>query len=141
MAPLVLAHLPEKAQIHLEGAVGRAQVEGVARRVTHQTLTEASSKVEALKATLEGDMSTIHNALIDTVTKELPTLIPADVAKQTALDAVRAESAASVKQVDKQLAQEVAALRREIQSLRESALAFSISTPGRIVEPWTMSWC
>ena len=132
VAPLVLAHLPEKTQIHLEGEVGQAQVEGVVHRVTHRTLTEASSKVESLKAALEGDMLTIHNALIETVTKELPKLLPPDVVKQAALDAVRAESSTSIRQVDERLAQEVAALRSEIQSLRENrGLLAPLMSPPR----------
>ena len=86
----------------------------------------------ALKATLQGDISTIHDTLIDTVTKELPSLIPAEVVKQTALDDARKESADSVKQVDDRLTQEVAALRREIQSLRESrGLITPLMSPPR----------
>ena len=132
VAPLVLAHLTEKVQVHLEGTVGRAQVEGVVRRITHQTLIDGSANVAALKATLQGDISTIHDTLIDTVTKELPSLIPAEVVKQTALDAARKESADSVKQVDDRLTQEVAALRREIQSLRESrGLITPLMSPPR----------
>ena len=132
VAPLVLAHLPEKTQVHLEGAVGRAQVESVVRRVTHQTLIDGSANVEALKATLQGDISTIHDTLVDTVTKELPSLIPAEVVKQTALDAARKESADSVKLVDDRLTQEVAALRRELQSLRENrGLMTPLMSPPR----------
>ena len=132
VAPLITAHLPEEAQRHLEGEVGQAQVEGVVRQVTHEALTEASSEVESLRAAIEGDMSTIHNALIETVTKELPKLLPTDVAKQTALDAARAESSASIKQVDERLAQEVAALHAEIQGLRESrGLITPLMSPPR----------
>ena len=121
VAPLITAHLPERAQLHLEGEAGRAaQVEGVVCQVTQAALTEASSKVESLKAAIEGDMSTIHNTLIGAVTGELPKLLLTDVAKQTTLDAARAETPASAKQADKWPAQEAAAPRVETQAPREN---------------------
>ena len=128
--PLMTARLPKRAQLYLEGEAGRALVEGVVWQVTQVTLDEASSNVESLKVAMQADMSAIHGALIRAVTKELPKLLP--TSNQAALDATRAELSASIRQVDERLAQEAAALRAEIQVLRENrGLITPLMSPPR----------